>query len=180
MAKVSLQALEDAAACLVATAAALSRGEHALGADAGTQLATAESLTGGMVGQMICTVAGASAVYRGGVISYATEVKASILGVPADLLAERGAVDPDVAVAMAQGTTRVCGADFGVSTTGVAGPEPCDGKPVGRVYLAVAHPVSGGVRVLEKNYAGSRGEIRAQATCDALTLLREFILETSR
>ncbi|WP_237198505.1 CinA family protein [Rothia nasimurium] len=178
MAEIKTQELERAATRLVAVASAQTGSRATSGADAGTQLATAESLTGGMVGQLICTVPGASAVYRGGVISYATEVKASVLGVPADLLAERGAVDPDVAIAMAQGTARVCEADFGVATTGAAGPEPCDGKPVGRVYLAVAHPVSGGVRVLEKNYDGNRAEIRAQAAYDALNLLADFLAET--
>lgn len=136
-------------------------------------LATAESLTGGMVGQLICTVPGASAVYRGGVISYATEVKAQVLGVSASLLAERGAVDPDVALAMAAGTARVCGADYGVATTGAAGPEPCDGKPVGRVYLAVFGP--GVSRSVEKNYAGGRAEIRACAARDALLLLADAV-----
>lgn len=158
--------LEEAAARLVAVATESER-----------LLATAESLTGGMVGQLICTVPGASAVYRGGVISYATEVKADVLGVPADLLAEHGAVDPDVALAMAAGTARVCGADYGVATTGAAGPEPCDGKPVGRVYLAVFGPA--GSRVAEKNYTGGRAEIRGQAAYDALLLLTESVRNIS-
>lgn len=180
MVEIRAQDLERAAARLVAAAVARAADGAQKGADAGARLATAESLTGGMVGQLICTVPGASAVYRGGVISYATEVKASVLGVPAGLLAERGAVDPDIAIAMAQGTARVCEADFGVATTGAAGPEPCDGKPVGRVYLAVAHPASGGVRVFEKNYAGNRAEIRAQAAHDALNLLAEFLAEAAK
>lgn len=180
MAEIKTQELERAAARLVALASSQSESKVTSGVDAGAQLATAESLTGGMVGQLICTVPGASVVYRGGVISYATEVKASVLGVPADLLAERGAVDPDVAIAMAQGTARVCGADFGLATTGAAGPEPCDGKPVGRVYLAVAHPGSGDVRLLEKNYDGNRAEIRAQAAYDALNLLADLLAETAK
>ncbi|WP_421083438.1 CinA family protein [Rothia nasimurium] len=158
---------QDAAARLLAVAL-----DHR-GAGQAALLATAESLTGGMVGSLLCSVPGASAVYRGGVISYATEVKASVLGVDADLLAERGAVDPDVALAMAAGAARVCGADYGVATTGAAGPEPADGKPVGRVYLAVS-----GIRgqvVLEKNYRGSRAEIRAQAARDALILLADVL-----
>lgn len=155
-------ALEEAATQLVAAAQSSS-----------CLLASAESLTGGMVGQMICSVPGASAVYRGGVISYATEVKAQVLGVSAALLAERGAVDPDVALAMAAGATRVCGADYGLATTGAAGPEPCDGKPVGRVYLAACGPRES--CVVEKNYSGSRDEIRVLATYDALLLLAEII-----
>ena len=100
----------------------------------GLTIATAESLTGGDVGGTICTVAGASEYYRGGVISYASAVKASVLGVNEELLAKNGSVDPEVARQMAQGTARICGADYGVSTTGVAGPEPHDGKPVGTVF----------------------------------------------
>lgn len=158
---------QDAAARLLAVARTrLEAGEPAW-------IATAESLTGGMVGSLICSVSGASAVYRGGVISYATEVKASVLGVDADLLAARGAVDPDVALAMAQGAARVCGAEYGVATTGVAGPDPADGKPVGRVYLAAIG--SRGGRVLEKNYEGSRADIRAQAARDALILLTDLL-----
>ena len=84
------------------------------------QVATAESLTGGDVGGAICTVPGASAYYRGGVISYAYEVKARVLGVDAQLLATEGAVNPEVAAQMAAGAARVCGADYAVSTTGVA------------------------------------------------------------
>jgi len=77
-------------------------------------VATAESLTGGDVGGAICTVPGASAYYRGGVISYAYEVKAQVLGVDAQLLAREGAVHPAVAVQMAVGAARVCGADYAV------------------------------------------------------------------
>lgn len=156
------QELEAAAARLVSAAT-----------QSGTTLATAESLTGGLLGQLICTVPGASAVYRGGVISYASEIKASVLGVSSSLLASRGAVDPDVAQQMAQGTARVCGADYGVATTGAAGPEPWDGKPVGRVYLAV----SGGRQVfsVEKNYAGDRQSIRQQAARDVLVLLADAL-----
>lgn len=162
---------QHAAARLVA----LARCFQEIGAAA--QVATAESLTGGMVGSFICTVPGASAVYRGGVISYATEVKASVLGVDAELLAQRGAVDSDIAKSMALGAARVCGADYGVATTGVAGPEPADGQPVGRVYVAAAHLPTGDVRVLEKNYSGSRAAIRAQAARDALFLLSDMLEE---
>lgn len=156
------QDLELAAARLVAAASLR-----------GVTLATAESLTGGLLGQLICSVPGASAVYRGGVISYASEVKASVLGVPLGLLASRGTVDPEVAQHMAEGTARVCGADYGVSTTGAAGPEPWDGKPVGRVYLAVAG--DGQVFSVEKNYAGDRQSIRQQAARDALVLLADAL-----
>ncbi|MDA2815067.1 nicotinamide-nucleotide amidohydrolase family protein [Nocardiopsis sp. RSe5-2] len=109
----------------------------AVGAAGGT-LATAESLTGGLIGACVTAVPGASAVYRGGVVSYATGAKAGLLGVPADLLAREGAVHPDVAAAMAEGARSALAAGFGLAVTGVAGPEPQDGRPVGRVYAAVA------------------------------------------
>ncbi|WP_233548719.1 CinA family protein [Galactobacter valiniphilus] len=105
---------------------------------AGLTVATAESLTAGLVAATIADVPGASAVLRGGVVSYAVEVKASVLGVDAAWLAEHGPVDPRVAEEMAAGAARVCDADLGVSTTGVAGPEPHGGRAVGTVYLGVA------------------------------------------
>ena len=85
-------------------------------------VAVAESLTGGLLGAAITTVPGASVVFRGGVIAYATDLKAALLGVPAALLAERGAVDPDVAGAMAAGVALRLGATAGVATTGWPGP----------------------------------------------------------
>ena len=134
------------------------------------QVATAESLTGGDVGGAICTVPGASAYYRGGVISYAYEVKAQVLGVDAQLLAREGAVHPAVAVQMAVGAARVCGADYAVSTTGVAGP---DGQPVGTVYIGVCSP--GGSEVFERHYSGDRAQIRAAASADAIALLARAV-----
>lgn len=105
---------------------------------AGATVATAESLTGGLVGAALTGVPGASTVYRGGVVSYATELKQQLLGVDADLLRERGSVDPAVAAAMALGVRDRLGADFGVATTGVAGPDRQDGQAVGTVWVAVA------------------------------------------
>ena len=106
--------------------------------DRGLTVAVAESLTGGQLAAAFTAVPGASAVFRGSVTAYATDLKASILGVDCALLAEVGAVHPEVARGMAQGVRRVCGADLGLATTGVAGPDPQDGKPVGTVYVAVA------------------------------------------
>ena len=130
------------------------------------QVATAESLTGGDVGGAICTVPGASAYYRGG-------VKAQVLGVDAQLLAREGAVHPAVAVQMAVGAARVCGADYAVSTTGVAGPDPADGQPVGTVYIGVCSP--GGSEVFERHYSGDRAQIRAAASADAIALLARAV-----
>lgn len=104
---------------------------------ANSTVATAESLTGGLLAALLTEVPGASAVVRGGVVVYATELKASLAGVDAQLLAERGPVDPDVAVALADGARAVCGATLGVGLTGVAGPEPQHGVPVGTVFVAV-------------------------------------------
>ncbi|SCF31325.1 nicotinamide-nucleotide amidase [Micromonospora viridifaciens] len=136
-------------------------------------LATIESLTGGLLSASIVEIAGVSGVYRGGLVVYATELKSELAGVPADLLAERGPVDPDVAVALAEGGRRRCGADWGLATTGVAGPEPQDGKPVGLVYVAVAGP--GGSRVRQLDLDGGRDHIRSAAVIEGLRLLAEQI-----
>jgi len=96
----------------------------------GQTLAVAESLTGGLLAATLVEVPGVSKVFRGGLVVYATDLKATLAGVDQTLLAERGPVDPDVARELAAGAARVCGADWGLSTTGVAGPEPgrCDGR----------------------------------------------------
>lgn len=139
------------------------------------QVATAESLTAGLVGATICDIPGASAIYRGGVISYSSDVKAKVLGVSAQLLAENGAVDAEVACQMASGVAGVCGADYAVATTGVAGPEPADGKPVGTVFIGIY--AAGRVFATEKHYAGNRAEVRGATVDDALRLLTQAIEE---
>lgn len=136
-------------------------------------LATVESLTGGSLAASIVDIAGVSGIYRGGLVVYATELKGTLAGVPTDLLSERGPVDPDVAAALAEGGRQRCGADWGVATTGVAGPEPQDGKPVGLVYVAVAGPNGGEVRQLDLD--GGRDHVRAAAVVEALRLLAERI-----
>jgi nicotinamide-nucleotide amidase len=141
----------------------------------GQTVGTAESLTGGLVAAAITTIPGASAVLRGGVVAYAPDVKVSLLGVPAGLLQRRGAVDPDVAAAMAAGARQALGVTFGVATTGVAGPEPADGKPVGTVHVAVGGPAAAARR--EFRLAGSRAEIRAATVREALQLLVRLIQE---
>ncbi|BCB87748.1 CinA family protein [Phytohabitans suffuscus] len=136
-------------------------------------LATAESLTGGLVAATIVEVAGASAVFRGGLVVYATDLKATLAGVPADLLDARGPVDPDVALALAEGCRARCGADWGLSTTGVAGPEPQGGRPVGLVYVALAGPTGSAVRELA--LVGDRRAIRSASVTEALRLLKEHL-----
>src|SRR4051794_40346976 len=132
-------------------------------------VATAESLTGGLVAATIVEIPGVSAVFRGGLVVYATELKHALAGVPEELLKERGAVDPDVAVALAAGARERCVADWGVATTGVAGPEPQDGKPVGLVYVAVAGPT--GTSVRELRLGGARSRIRNESVVAVLELL---------
>lgn len=131
----------------------------------GWTVATAESLTGGLVASTLVEVPGASRVLRGGVVAYATEVKETLLGVDADLLAARGAVHPEVARQMAERVRVVVGADVGLATTGVAGPDPQDGFPPGTVHVAVVTPEGGSVRTLALR--GDRAAIRC-ATCAAV------------
>ncbi|WP_439674845.1 CinA family nicotinamide mononucleotide deamidase-related protein [Embleya sp. MST-111070] len=133
-------------------------------------VAVAESLTGGLIAAELTSVPGASASVRGSVTAYATDLKGSVLGVDADLLAAEGAVHPDVAARMAEGVRDVMSGTYGVATTGVAGPDPQDGKPVGTVYIAVAGPE--GTIVLSLLFSGSRGRIREMTTVRALDLLR--------
>lgn len=132
-------------------------------------LAVAESLTGGLLAATLVNVPGVSRVFRGGLVVYATDLKAALAGVPAPLLAERGPVDPDVAVSLARGARQRCQADWGVATTGVAGPDPQGGKPVGTTFVAVAGPGAEQVRALQ--LAGNRSAIRAGAVAAALNLL---------
>ncbi|MFJ8751348.1 CinA family protein [Streptomyces sp. NPDC102441] len=136
----------------------------------GETLGVAESLTGGLVAAELTSVPGASQCFRGSVTAYATPLKRDLLGVDGELLAERGAVDPAVAEAMAVGVRRVLGSDWGISTTGVAGPEPQDGKPVGTVFIAVSGP--GGIRkVAALRLNGGRADIRKESVRSLLELL---------
>lgn len=133
----------------------------------------AESLTGGLVVARLVQVPGASAAVRGGIVSYATDVKASVLGVDADLLAAGGAVQARVAQEMAEGARRVLGATYGLATTGVAGPTGQDGQPVGRAFIAVAD--SSGSRVRQLDLSGDRDAIREGCTVAALQLLSQML-----
>jgi nicotinamide-nucleotide amidase len=141
-------------------------------AERGQTLAVAESLTGGLLAATIVDVPRASRVFRGGLVVYATDLKASLAGVPAGLLRMYGPVHPDTAAALAVGARTRCGADWGLATTGVAGPDPQHEVPVGTVYVAVScasAPERDAVRSLD--LAGSRAEIRAAAVAGALELL---------
>ncbi|MGW0122608.1 CinA family protein [Streptomyces sp. NPDC003327] len=155
----------------------------ALLAERGHTMAVAESLTGGLVAAEFTGVPGASASFRGSVTAYATDLKHALLGVDRALLAERGAVDPEVALQMAAGARDRLGADWGVSTTGVAGPDPQDGQPVGTVYVAVAGPAGAGAgvgKVVSLRLNGDRAEIRRESVRSVLELLREELSGNAR
>jgi nicotinamide-nucleotide amidase len=138
-------------------------------------VAVAESLTGGLVAGALTSIPGASVVVRGGVVAYATDLKSALLGVPADLLGRRGPVHSEVAAAMAAGVRARLGASYGISTTGVAGPGPADGKSAGTVFIAVdgpSGPVARGLRL-----PGGREEVRNQAVRSVLSLLVNALRE---
>lgn len=136
----------------------------------GLTCATAESCTGGGVGSAITSVAGSSAVFLGGVISYSNEVKADVLGVSRDSLASVGAVSSEVAAQMATGARRVIGSDLAVSLTGIAGPSGGSAeKPVGLVWFGLA--TSKGVTTQSRIFPGDRAAIRSAAIAHALGLL---------
>lgn len=132
----------------------------------GLQIATAESLTAGLVAATIADIPGASMVLNGGVISYTNDVKHRLLNVPEHHLATAGAVDADTAIYMAQGARSACGADIGVSTTGVAGPEPHQGKSVGTVYIGVASAHT--AQAHRFDFDGDREHIRHSSVKHAL------------
>lgn len=144
---------------------------------AGLTLAVAESLTGGSVVEAVVAVPGASACLRGGVVAYATDLKADLLDVPRELLERVGAVDPDVAGAMAAGVRSRLGADVGVATTGVAGPGPQDGHPAGTFHVAVDGPAGAQVVSVAPAPGGdpSRAQVRASARDAALALALEVV-----
>ncbi|VXB07869.1 Competence/damage-inducible protein CinA [Arthrobacter sp. 9AX] len=136
-------------------------------------VATAESLTAGMVSAVLADTPGASGMLQGGVVAYQNSVKADVLKVSPELLADVGSVDSGVAAAMAEGARTALGADIGVSTTGVAGPESHDGKPVGTVYIGIA--TGAGTNAFGYVFSGSRAEIRGQACAAALERLTEAL-----
>lgn len=135
----------------------------------GRTVATAESLTAGMVAAVLADTAGASGMLQGGVVAYQNSVKSGVLSVPPELLTAVGSVDGEVAAAMAAGARSLLGADIGISTTGVAGPEEHGGKPVGTVFIGIA--TASGATYLEYGFTGNRSEIRGQACGAALESL---------
>jgi PncC family amidohydrolase len=136
-------------------------------------VASAESVTGGAVGALLSAAPGASDTYLGGVVSYATEVKRKLLDVSQSTVEEDGVISARCAEEMAVGVRALLEADYGVSTTGVAGPTKQEGKPVGLVYLGVAGP--DGVRTKELRLDGERAEIRRQAVLEAVQAVLELV-----
>ena len=140
-------------------------------------LATAESCSAGMIATLLSEVEGASSCFHGGIVSYTKDMKHALLGVPADLLAEKGAVCAEVAEAMASGALARTPADAAIAITGVAGPEPDpDGNPVGLVFVAVATPHEMVVRRLDLGEA-PREDVLSRAICAALELFVEHCQE---
>jgi nicotinamide-nucleotide amidase len=137
----------------------------------GATVATAESLTGGLLGAELTKAAGASDVYAGGVVAYASAVKHALLGVPESL----PVISAECAAAMASGVRERLGATYGVSLTGVAGPGEQEGRPVGTVYAGLAGP--GGVETRELRLPGDRPRVRTFAVVAALNMLRLHLLE---
>ncbi|OLT44880.1 damage-inducible protein [Saccharomonospora sp. CUA-673] len=138
---------------------------------AGQTVATAESLTAGLVCATLAEVPGSSAVLRGGLVVYATELKHRLAGVSEELLAAHGAVHPEVAVQLADGARGRCEADWGLGLTGVAGPAPQDGVDPGTVHVAVCGPTGAWPRTLE--ISGDRDAVRKGAVVGVLELLAE-------
>ena len=141
-----------------------------LAALAGKTLATAESCTGGMIGATLTAVSGSSAVYKGGIISYWSQIKQSLLGVDGEVLRKVGAVSAPVAEAMAVGTRKLLESDVAVSVTGLAGPSGDEfGNPVGTVFIGYADGEKTVVR--ECHFSGDREAVRRQATEAALEMV---------
>ena len=141
----------------------------------GEVFCTAESCTGGQISKTVTDLAGVSAVFFGGVVSYANEIKEKLLGVRHKTLEKYGAVSEQTAAEMATGAVRALGADFSVAVTGIAGPDGgSEEKPVGLVYNACANK-NGNVKVTKNLFSGDRKAVRDQTTKTALQMLADFV-----
>jgi len=140
----------------------------------GATLATCESLTGGAVAAALVDVPGASQVFRGGLVTYATDLKTSLAGVDPAWIGAHGVIDQTTAEQMATGAARVCGATHALATTGVAGPDPQDGFAPGTVWIAVVTP-DGPPQARLLTLDGGRAEIRAATVRAALSLALESL-----
>lgn len=141
----------------------------------GWTVATGESVTGGLVVASLIDAPGASDNVRGGIVAYGTDLKASLLGVDPQLLASVGPVAAGVAEAMARGASSALSATIGLAVTGVAGPDPQGGTPVGTVHVACFIQPQAACEVRSQAFAGSRASIRNQAMVAAIELLAECL-----
>ncbi|WP_069853485.1 CinA family protein [Actinoalloteichus hymeniacidonis] len=144
----------------------------------GQTLALAESLTGGLLGAALTSIAGVSDVFRGGLVVYATDLKIRLAGVDAEVLAEHGAVHPTVAEQLATGARDRCLADWGIGVTGVAGPTAQDGAAPGTVHVAVCGPTR--LLVRSARLAGDRSRVRHGAIDLACGLLADVVMQDAR
>ena len=142
----------------------------------GDTVATAESLTAGLLAATLAGVPGASAVLSGGLVTYTVDTKIALAGVPRELLDDVGPVAAPTAAALAEGARDRCAATWGVGLTGVAGPEPHGGHPVGTVFLGLAGP--GTTEVAELQLGGSRWDIRLAAVHEAVGRLHDLVKRT--
>ena len=138
-------------------------------------VATGESLTGGLLAGTIVNVNGASTVFQGGLVTYTNEMKHRLLGVKRRTLREFGAVSRETVCEMARGVSKRTGADFSIATTGLAGPEPDEGKPVGLVYIGCYDRKKRILRVKELHLTGNRQQIREKTIKEAFCLLKKAI-----
>jgi len=146
---------------------------HLLLRASGATVATAESLTGGRLAAVLTDTPGASETYRGGVVTYATELKTTLLHVDEAIVEQHGVVSPECAKAMASGVRALAGTTYGVATTGVAGPSEQEGKPPGTVFVGLAGP--GLVEAVALELNGKRRQIQDATVREALTALAEVL-----
>ena len=150
----------------------------ALLAEIDASVATAESLTGGLACAHLVEAPGASVVVRGGIVAYTAESKIEVLGVPSDLIDKYGTVDEHVAASMANAARRRFGSTYGLATTGVAGPDPSEGKTAGTVHIAIAGPEGTETHLLD--LVGDRQAIRNSTVDELLSRFVDRVREDSR
>ena len=138
----------------------------------GETVSTAESLTAGAVSSAIVSISGASDVFVGGVTAYRDEIKISHLSIDPKIIEEHTSVSEQVAIAMARGAIKSFGTTWGIGTTGVAGPNPLDGHPVGAVWVAIEGPVC---QTIELSLSGERESVRNAATASAIATFARIL-----
>jgi nicotinamide-nucleotide amidase len=151
----------------------LSKRVHELLESRGETVSSAESLTGGRLATVLTEVPGSSSTFKGGVVTYATEMKIEVLGVPQEVVDTHGVVSAECAEAMAEGVRMLTGATYGVSTTGVAGPAEQEGKPPGTVFIGLAGPE--GVTSVALELDGERSEITQQCVDAAVAAFADAL-----